>query len=87
MANANGTLKFLKENWFIIAVVSSLIGSWATLNNKASNNEKNIAKITSSFDDCRDEVLGLKKDIYHLTDIMARNEKLLNDLAKEVRER
>jgi len=87
MANANGTLKFLKDNWFIIAVISSLIGSWATLNNKASNNEKNIAKITSSFEDCKDEVIGLKKDIYHLTDIMNRNEKALNELMKEIKDR
>jgi hypothetical protein len=85
MAN-NGTLKLLKENWFIIIVVASVIGSWNILNYKCDNNTQTIAKYIEEVTICKMEIRDIKKDITHLTDIMKRNEDLLKetrDLIKE----
>jgi hypothetical protein len=85
MAN-NGTLKLLKENWFIIVVVASLIGSWSTLNYKCSSNTETIAKYIEEVTICKMEIRDIKKDVTHLADIMRRNEVILKetrDLIKE----
>lgn len=87
MAKTNGTLRFLKDNWFLIIVASSFISSSAIIGYKTNCNTRNIESIIKEFNDCKLEVHDLKKDIYYLTEIMGRNERSLNELVQEIRNR
>lgn len=86
MANNNGTLKFLKENWFLIIAAASIISMGVTAINKSNNNEKHIEAMIKEFSECKLEVRDLKKDFIHLADIMSRNESALNEVKSMVKE-
>lgn len=92
MAKKNGTLGTLKENWFVIVTIASLIASWTTLDNKMSNQEtvinKHLAagiKQQEAYHATKEEISAIKRDLVYLKEGVDKNENLSHEILKELK--
>jgi len=60
----------IKDNWFLVVLAASLIGTFSTLNFQVKANQKNIESVLKEFNDCKLEVRSIKKDTEFLAQIM-----------------
>jgi hypothetical protein len=86
-------LKLLKENWFLILAIVSIVISYTSLGVRLGDCEQDYvshfaesSKYEDALHECQAEIREIKVDLKYLKESAVRNETLSREILKELRE-